>query len=65
MHALRAEDVHGAGKRCRHRRHEDRIRPVIELLDDECGDEGFFDFNKRRLPRYFLARSCSLLREFS
>ena len=44
------ENVDGAGKRGWNRRHEDRVTPVLELLDDECRDKAFVAFEQRWLP---------------
>lgn len=50
MHPFPVENIDGAGERGGYRRDKDRVAPVFKLLDDECGDEGLFDLDQRRLP---------------
>jgi hypothetical protein len=39
MHPFPREYVDRSGKRRGHRGDEDRVAPVIEFLDDECGNQ--------------------------
>jgi hypothetical protein len=61
MHAFGSEDIDRPGKRCRGRGHKDSEPPVFEFFNNECGNEGLFNFDQRRLPYLFLTTSRELL----
>src|ERR1044071_3034916 len=51
MDAFPVQDIDGSCERRGYGRNEDRELSVVELFDDEAGNEGVFDFYERRLPR--------------
>lgn len=61
MNAFVAENVNGSGERRGHRGHEDREAAVLQLFDDERGNEGVFDLGQRRLPHALFVLPCESL----
>src|SRR5512132_4364155 len=55
MDPLARQDVDAAGHRRRRRRDEDRIRAVVQLLDDQCRDQRILNLDQRRFQRVPLA----------
>src|SRR5262249_14721117 len=63
VHPFSLENVHGASKRCRNRWDKNGIATILELLDDKCWDQGFFDLNQCRFPYIFSTLARNLLGE--